>query len=45
MARDRRVARELRARRWKVIRIWEHALKKSLQTCLARIRRVLVSAV
>jgi DNA mismatch endonuclease (patch repair protein) len=39
MARDRRVARELRARGWKVIRIWEHALKKSPQACLARIRR------
>lgn len=41
MARDRRVARQLRARGWKVIRIWEHALKKSPQTCLARIRRAL----
>jgi DNA mismatch endonuclease, patch repair protein len=39
MARDRRVARELRARGWKVIRIWEHALKKSPQACIARIRR------
>lgn len=39
MARDRRVTRQLRARGWKVIRIWEHALKKSPQTCLARVRR------
>ncbi len=41
MARDRRVARQLRQRGWKVIRIWEHVLKKSPQTCLARVRRAL----
>lgn len=41
MARDQRVARELRARGWKVLRIWEHALKKSPQTCLARVRRAM----
>ena len=39
MARDRRVARQLRASGWKVLRIWEHALKKSPQACIARIRR------
>ncbi len=43
MARDRRVTRELRQRGWKVIRIWEHALKKSPHACLARIRRALSS--
>lgn len=41
MARDRRVNRELRARGWQVIRIWEHALKKSPHACIARIRRAL----
>ncbi len=39
MARDRRVSRQLRACGWRVIRIWQHALKRSPQTCLARIRR------
>lgn len=39
IARDRRVTRQLRASGWCVIRIWEHALKKSPQSCLARIRR------
>jgi len=39
MTRDRRVARQLRRQGWKVLRIWEHALKRSPQTCLARIRR------
>lgn len=43
MARDRRVSRELRTRGWKVIRIWEHALKKSPQACIARVRRALSS--
>lgn len=41
MARDRRVARQLRVRGWKVIRIWEHTLRKSPTTCVARIRRAL----
>ena len=41
MARDRRVTRQLRARGWKVLRIWEHALKKFPQTCIARIHRAL----
>lgn len=43
MARDRRITRRLRARGWKVVLIWEHALKRSPQTCLARIRRALGS--
>ena len=37
-ARDSRVTRELRERGWKVVRIWEHSLKKSPTTCLKRIR-------
>ena len=39
MARDRRVANQLRSRGWKVIRIWEHALRKSPRTCVSRILR------
>lgn len=39
MARDRRVTRELRQRGWRVLRIWEHALKKSPHACIARVRR------
>lgn len=38
MARDRRVTRQLRHCGWRVIRIWQHSLKKSPDTCLARIR-------
>jgi DNA mismatch endonuclease (patch repair protein) len=41
MARDRRVTRQLRRQGWKVIRIWQHALQKSPNTCLNRIRRAL----
>lgn len=43
MARDKRVNRELRQRGWRVIRIWQHSLKKSPTTCLNRIRRALSS--
>lgn len=39
-ARDRRVTRELRARGWTVLRIWEHALRPALAArTLARLRR------
>ena len=41
MARDRRVNRQLRDRGWKVIRIWQHSLKKSPNACLNRIRRAI----
>lgn len=41
MARDKRVNRQLRRQGWKVIRIWQHSLRKSPQTCLNRIRRAL----
>jgi len=41
MARDKRVTRQLRRQGWKVIRIWQHSLQKSPQTCLNRIRRTL----
>jgi DNA mismatch endonuclease (patch repair protein) len=45
MARDKRVTRQLRHKGWKVIRIWQHSLKKSPDTCLNRVRRALVAAV
>ena len=41
MARDRHVTRQLRGRGWKVIRIWQHSLKKSPNACLTRIRHAL----
>ena len=41
MARDKRVTRQLRGRGWKVIRIWQHSLKKSPKVCLNRIHRAL----
>lgn len=41
-ARDRRVGRELRARGWRVLRIWEHALKRrSERRLVARLARAL----
>jgi DNA mismatch endonuclease (patch repair protein) len=43
MARDRRVNRELRRQGWKVIRIWQHSLRKSPETCLNRIRKARVA--
>ena len=43
MARDKRVNRQLRRQGWKVIRIWQHALKKSPKACLDRIHRALSS--
>ena len=39
MARDKRVTRQLRRQGWKVIRIWQHSLKKSPNACLTRIHR------
>ena len=44
MARDKRVNRQLRRQGWKVIRIWQHSLRKSPATCLDRIRRALTAA-
>lgn len=37
MRRDRRVARELRARGWRVVRVWEHEIKTSARRKLNRI--------
>jgi DNA mismatch endonuclease (patch repair protein) len=41
LARDKRVNLQLRRQGWKVIRIWQHALKKSPEACLKRIRSVI----
>jgi DNA mismatch endonuclease, patch repair protein len=40
--RDRRVTRTLRATGWRVIRIWECALKKRPESCVRRILRAFV---
>ena len=41
-ARDRLVKQELRASKWRVLRIWQHELsRKSEVRCVARIRRAL----
>jgi DNA mismatch endonuclease (patch repair protein) len=41
-ARDRRVNRALRAKGWRVVRIWEHALAKRNEARLVeRLRRAL----
>jgi len=42
-ARDRRVNRTLRSAHWRVLRIWECALKKNPQTCLRRIEQALAA--
>jgi DNA mismatch endonuclease (patch repair protein) len=42
VARDKRVTRQLRRQGWKVIRIWQHALRKSPRVCISRIRRAIV---
>jgi DNA mismatch endonuclease (patch repair protein) len=43
MARDRCVTRQLRRQEWKVVRIWQHSLRKYPDGCLNRIRRALYS--
>lgn len=40
--RDRRNSRVLRARGWKVIRVWECSLAKSPMKCMVRIDRALI---
>lgn len=39
MARDKRVARRLRAEGWSVLRFWEHDIEKRRDYCTARILR------
>ena len=39
---DSAIARLLRRRGWQVMRLWEHALRESPQTCACRIRRRLM---
>jgi DNA mismatch endonuclease (patch repair protein) len=43
VARDRRVARELTAKGWTVVRIWEHSLERQPGRVIGRLRRALVS--
>jgi hypothetical protein len=43
MACDRHVTRQFRGRGWKVIRIWQHSLKKSPATYLNRLHRALTN--
>ena len=42
-ARDRRVNRALRAHGWRVLRVWECALARGPEFCIARIRRACAS--
>lgn len=39
--RDRRVTRQLRAKGWSVIRVWECSLKKRPEATVARLQRIL----
>lgn len=41
MQRDRRVVRQLRAKGWSVIKVWQHDLRGSQRAFLARLRRAL----
>lgn len=42
VVRDRLVARELKAAGWRVIRIWQHELRRNVQhKCLQRVRKLL----
>ena len=43
IARHKRVNRQLRQQGWKVVRIWQHSLKKSPPACLKRIQRIINS--
>lgn len=40
-ARDRRVNKELRRRCWRVVRIWEHELKKCPHRCILKIQKAI----
>jgi len=40
-ARDRFVNRELRRKKWRVVRIWEHELAKHPNRCIERIKKSL----
>lgn len=40
MARDRRVAAELEALGWRVVRLWEHEVRASPDRCAARVERI-----
>ena len=41
VTRDRTVDRCLRRHRWKVVRIWEHSVKKTADTAIRRVNRAL----
>jgi DNA mismatch endonuclease (patch repair protein) len=43
-ARDRRVNRELRKIGWRVVRIWEHDLKKRGEMCIQRVQTALTAS-
>lgn len=40
-SRDRRANRNLRQAGWRVLRIWEHNLKKRPESCLTRVRQAI----
>lgn len=41
-ARDTRNNRVLRGSGWTVVRLWEHSVKKNLESCLRRVKKALV---
>jgi len=43
IARDKKVNNELKRNGWKVVRIWEHELRKDTLECVRRIKKVLES--
>lgn len=42
--RDRRVDRELREQGWRVLRLWDFEVEKSVEDCVARVKRALEEA-
>jgi DNA mismatch endonuclease (patch repair protein) len=42
--RDRRVDREIREQGWRVLRLWDFEVEKSVEDCVARVKRALEEA-
>lgn len=41
MGRDKEVNKELKAMDWKVLRIWEHELRRNIDTCTMKVENIL----
>ncbi len=43
MRRDRAISKELKNDEWRVLRVWEHSLKKSPDSVAKKVERLLAS--